>query len=97
MSKVPDLSSAFEAPKPVKPRPKKKSEIMRPDLPYVRGSVLVPRGTYKRFQEIAIGESTSFQGIVEEALEAWLKARGEPAFFPTDWGGWNPSKKEQAQ
>jgi len=66
-------------------------------LNFVRGTVLVPRATYRRLQDIALDENTSFQGIVEEALEAWLSNRGEPPFFPPDWRGWMPKDEEPSQ
>jgi hypothetical protein len=60
----------------------------RPDLPFVRGTVFIPRDTYARLKAQAALRQTSVQGLFEEAMDAWLAAQGEPPFFPADWKGW---------
>jgi hypothetical protein len=61
----------------------------RPDLPFVRGTVFIPRGTYARLKALAASRQTSVQGLFEEAMDAWLAAQGEPPFFPEGWKGWS--------
>lgn len=85
------LSAVMDPPKPKKP----KKPRVRPDLPYVRGTFLVPRGTYERIHELARKRHTTFQGILQELVDDWLASQGEPPFFPAGWDGWNPPKKEQ--
>ncbi len=60
----------------------------RPDLPFVRGTVFIPRGTYTRLKHMAAERQSTMQAIFEEALDAWLAAQGERPFFPAGWKGW---------
>jgi hypothetical protein len=65
----------------------------RPDLPFVRGTVLVPRDTYARLKTLAAEHHTNIQGLFEQAMDAWLASRGEPPFFPEEWKGWTGKGK----
>jgi hypothetical protein len=67
----------------------------RPDLPFVRGTVFIPRATYNRMKALASVRQTTFQGLCEEALDAWLAQQGEPPFFPADWQGWGMGSEDK--
>lgn len=66
----------------------------RPDLPFVRGTVFIPRDTYARLKALAQQRETSVQGLFEEAMDQWLAEQGEPPFFPAGWKGWKVPKEE---
>jgi hypothetical protein len=65
----------------------------RPDVPYARATVFVPRETYTRLKHLAADRQSTVQGLFEEAMGAWLKAQGEPAFFPEGWKSWKKGEE----
>lgn len=97
MSKRPSLISSSSAAALAAPqqqtteRPRGAVLRGKPDNPFVKSTVYVPRVTYEWLKEEAGRLNTTYQVIAEQALALWLKERCGPPFLPP---GWNAKQEE---
>lgn len=85
--------AALEPPKPqTLERPRGDAVRGKPDRPFVKTTVYVPRVTHEWIKEQAARENTTYQVVAEQALALWLKVRCGPAFLPA---GWNMKDEEE--
>jgi hypothetical protein len=45
----------------------------------------IPRPTAERLIEVAKQRETSLQGLMEEAMDRWMRSENEGVFFPDGW------------
>ena len=63
----------------------------KPDRPFVKTTVYVPRVTHEWLKEEAARQNTTYQVVAEQALALWLKEHCGPPFLPA---GWNAKQEE---